>query len=778
MCSSYRFQQFMNLHRGNGDMLRWITRFQLSVQRMQEAWKDTYLPITDPMNAEVRALIAGLPAEEQGTITNDEAMERANERLRDKHARTIPITANLVALIFVSLSDLTQDQRSRWQAGLLAREPESLWVGKGFGSGRFYSTIVLCTSACLSTRRVGGFWFVFMELRGIHDEDGFAGSVACESFAYHPEVEQVVCAERAPEWLLVGVAPFGDEMRVDFFDRDLVYNPLLAPSGHGGRKTFLVIEEGYLDNQEGFWVEDEEDGAEGFLEADEAMECCRAVSQRHTVDICSRGKCGLRHGRFCWLRNAVELRAHLGDDVIPELGDTCKGPHTMFARGHACECVVFETKVLNGFKRHLHEWHWQAECNQAVLGSALRPVFPRQSLAKDANRLLAPESAQRVLSHAPAEWGTRRASLDFHRSHEGKLLVVSEAFPRKENEARIQRPAKRQRKRPKRIRRKTLLQEENLADNNTEAWQAEGQWHDESWQESSWDDWSWDYAEESYAAKGKGKKGKKGKGKGKYGKDGKDGKGGSKDGAANLADSAQGSAAIAATTTFYTEHLNLNDFWAMTSRVAAQYLMKNKCKQKLIICMYDREFAVQSTEFDIVEQGTRGTRESRLCKFATDDEWVVDENKMELIRVHKKMRQSKYDPKNGHTPIPLEFLDTQRKTIMEFSKEKIVTQEDDWGSTERGSTKTPEYWRGSPEDIVSKGKPEDSSKDWEIAGGFPLGKAAPPSISEDDPDLHEYAPSEPGEPLSEEDRASVAGTRGVKGLSSVQAYAGKTERRG
>ena len=38
----YRFQQFMNLHRGNGDMLRWITRFQLSVQRMQEAWNDTY----------------------------------------------------------------------------------------------------------------------------------------------------------------------------------------------------------------------------------------------------------------------------------------------------------------------------------------------------------------------------------------------------------------------------------------------------------------------------------------------------------------------------------------------------------------------------------------------------------------------------------------------------------------------------------------------------------------------------------------------------------------
>ena len=30
-----------------------------------------------------------------------------------------------------------------------------------------------------------------------------------------------------------------------------------------------MIVEGYLDNHEGYWVEDEEDEAEGFLEADE-----------------------------------------------------------------------------------------------------------------------------------------------------------------------------------------------------------------------------------------------------------------------------------------------------------------------------------------------------------------------------------------------------------------------------------------------------------------------------------------------------------------------------
>ncbi|OLQ05004.1 hypothetical protein AK812_SmicGene11858 [Symbiodinium microadriaticum] len=110
----YRFQQFKNLHSGNGDMLRWITRFQLqlSVQRMQEVLNDTYPPITDSNSAEVRGFVAGHPAaEEQEGLTNEEATERANERLRDQHARTLPITANLVALIFVSLSNLTRDQR-------------------------------------------------------------------------------------------------------------------------------------------------------------------------------------------------------------------------------------------------------------------------------------------------------------------------------------------------------------------------------------------------------------------------------------------------------------------------------------------------------------------------------------------------------------------------------------------------------------------------------------------------------------------------------------------
>ena len=42
---------------------------------------------------------------------------------------------------------------------------------------------------------------------------------------------------------------------------------MMNPSGPGGRRAFLVLEEGGLDGSFGYWAEDEEDGAEGFLDA-------------------------------------------------------------------------------------------------------------------------------------------------------------------------------------------------------------------------------------------------------------------------------------------------------------------------------------------------------------------------------------------------------------------------------------------------------------------------------------------------------------------------------
>eukprot|EP00439_Symbiodinium_sp_Y106_P023219 s5128_g2.t2 len=527
----YRFQQFMSLHRGNGDMFRWITRFQLSVQRMQEAWNDTYLPITDPNNAEVRAFIAGLPADEQTDITAEAAMERANDRLRDQHARTTPITANLVALIF-----------------------------------------------------------------------------------------------------------------------------------------------GYLDNHEGYWVEDEEDGAEGSLEADE---------------------------------------------------DTF--------------------------------WVYDEE-----------------------NYTLVPEAKGRS----------------------------------------------------------------KLADDQTDAWQGEGQWQDGQWHDQSWDDWSWYESEEAYAAKGKGKKGKKGKGK--------DGKSGSKDGTAQLADAAQSSTTTA--TTFYVDHLNsLNLSFMATTEEQTSFIaqpltstsmvldlgctramavgsghgpilmslpqMRNlrfqfelhpdkallsssvlgiwdvKLKvapsSHLVLDFLDLSRLIWNVRFDKhkkssfltyfkhyeygFHQKTQGSSSQKevpeKLAFAMDDEWVTDEANVELIRIHKQVRKAKYEPKDEFMPIPLEFLDTKRKTIMEFYRARVLSRKMVGvpvsflrpSLLSLGKVCDPARdKKGSPEDIISKGKPEDSSERTGAAGSFPQGKvparrrvrakgsvpqgtepkvAAPPVAPEGDPDLQDIDPS-------------------------------------
>ena len=46
-----------------------------------------------------------------------------------------------------------------------------------------------------------------------------------------------------------------------------VDNPMMQPSGLAQRRSFLVLEEGELEGTDGYWAEDDEDGAEGFLDA-------------------------------------------------------------------------------------------------------------------------------------------------------------------------------------------------------------------------------------------------------------------------------------------------------------------------------------------------------------------------------------------------------------------------------------------------------------------------------------------------------------------------------
>ena len=372
-----------------------------------------------------------------------------------------------------------------------------------------------------------------------------------------------------------------------------------------------------------------------------------------------------------------------------------------------------------------------------------------------------------------------------------------------------------------------------------DAWQTE--WQSE-WQETPWDSWSWEEATtDESAAKGKGKKGKKGKGKGKWNKGDK---GDGKDNAAHTAEASQTTNTVAASTLYvqnvmpdepshyespfesfmatpkeessFLTHaltptsmvLDLGCTRAMTSRRAAKDLMNfcdespncgiwyrleqttsqftfansesASCQQKIVICMYDRESAVQSTEFDIVEQGEVPTlmslpqmrnlrfqlslhpdkaflsspvlgiksfqlkvarsshlildlldvanymwnvrfekhkkvsfftetvhyefgynqgetgklpkREGTQEALAVEDEWFLDEAKQELIRIHKKERHQVFIP--SLSPIPLEYLDSKRATIFEFVDGTKETKVDDWKDAQKRQEVKPKAWKG------------------------------------------------------------------------------------
>ena len=88
----YRFQQFMGFRRGSGDILRWMTRFQLSLQRLQDSWNDCYVPITDVNGPEVRAYVMGLPQEEQQGIDAAQVLQTINERFLQTHAAQLPLS--------------------------------------------------------------------------------------------------------------------------------------------------------------------------------------------------------------------------------------------------------------------------------------------------------------------------------------------------------------------------------------------------------------------------------------------------------------------------------------------------------------------------------------------------------------------------------------------------------------------------------------------------------------------------------------------------------------
>ena len=150
----YRFMQFMKHNRGTIDLQRWMTRFQLTANRLIESWMDL-IPDLDLTAPDVIAAIAqrrtaheeqqqnlvGIaqitPGAQSHVVVpwNDEmsrqVLVQLNNARRQQQRTLSPLSDNLSALIFVSLADLTQVRTSH----LTLPQWFRIWPYPDFGVG-------------------------------------------------------------------------------------------------------------------------------------------------------------------------------------------------------------------------------------------------------------------------------------------------------------------------------------------------------------------------------------------------------------------------------------------------------------------------------------------------------------------------------------------------------------------------------------------------------------------------------------------------------------------
>ena len=75
----YRFQQFMNLRRDSSGWMKWMSRFQSQLQRLEEAWGNTLTPISDPAHNEVRQYTQFLSGDERQAMSATQILTAVNE---------------------------------------------------------------------------------------------------------------------------------------------------------------------------------------------------------------------------------------------------------------------------------------------------------------------------------------------------------------------------------------------------------------------------------------------------------------------------------------------------------------------------------------------------------------------------------------------------------------------------------------------------------------------------------------------------------------------------
>ena len=212
----YRFMQFMKHNRGIMDLQRWMTRFRLTANRLIESWMDL-IPDLDLAAPDVIAAISQRRTAHEEQQQNLVGIAQATPGAQP-HV-VVPWNDEMSRQVLVQLNNARRQQQRTL-----------------FPLSDNLSALIFVSLADLT-----------------QDQRNTLTSIM---------------THRGRTLAQYNVQELRD-LFLEMFSatRTAVDNPMMQPSGMAQRRSFLVMDEGEVDGTTGYWAEDEDDGAEGFLEA-------------------------------------------------------------------------------------------------------------------------------------------------------------------------------------------------------------------------------------------------------------------------------------------------------------------------------------------------------------------------------------------------------------------------------------------------------------------------------------------------------------------------------
>ena len=143
----FRFLRFIKNNRRNGDLVKWMTRCQIDKRRLEESWmgRCPELDLNSPAiqaevvarrNAHNNAQAALRAANDQHVIEpwteemQQAVFDEATRLHRQAHPDLFPLSQSLIALIYISTADLSQDQRQSLTSIMRNRTMDQHQIGE------------------------------------------------------------------------------------------------------------------------------------------------------------------------------------------------------------------------------------------------------------------------------------------------------------------------------------------------------------------------------------------------------------------------------------------------------------------------------------------------------------------------------------------------------------------------------------------------------------------------------------------------------------------------